>query len=111
MKTVVRYLKQSRRKLAGMFGLELDQNLIFMLLLLCCVKTLDKIVRKKLIIAPLLVVVPTYCLFSSIFAFMYDSHYQTSHILCTNTANTVLQKMEKMIALKCKRKFFLLFHL
>ena len=40
-------------------GFELDQLLIFMLLLLCYVNTRDKVVPKQLILASQLVHIPT----------------------------------------------------
>ena len=76
-----------------------------MLLLLCYVNTRDKVVPKKLILAPQLVHIPTQCLFSSIFTFHVSfSLLNFTQFTCTDTANFNIAKMANMIDLDSKRK-------
>ena len=76
-----------------------------MLLLLCYVNTRNKVVPKKLILAPQLVHIPTQCLFSSIFTFNVSfSLLNFTQFTCTDTANFNIAKIANMIDLDSKRK-------
>ena len=76
-----------------------------MLLLLCYVNTRDKVVPKKLTLAPRLVHIPTYCLFSSVFTFQVSfSLLNFTQLTCTDTAISNIAKMANMVDLDSKRK-------
>ena len=93
--TILLYLSWSLRKLTLNCGFELDQILNFMPQLLCYVSTCGKVVSKQLLLALLLVFIPRYCFFSSIFNFQPALSLQYfRQFTSTNAENTELQNLQ-----------------